>query len=550
MSLLKSILKQHFLAISGIIVLNLVSACLGIFTISYINQTLSHESSLYGGLARLAGLLILLLLITLAAQWTLTALGHHFIWQKRSRMILQMMATPLDKLEQQGNGELLSLLGPDIRNITLAFVRLPELIQGVVLGGVAIVYLGYLSLPVLAIVVIWMGLTFYLGYRMVSKVYEHIRKVREYESDLQDVFQVVIHGKKELGLNPARARHFYDNDYQQAALGYRQHIIRADSFHLSAINWSNIMMLGLIGLIFLASQALGWISETIATSFSLTVLFMRSPLLQAIGAWPTLLTGELAFKKINEIFPPQPSEQQPDAAPVPVGWKTLHWENLSWHYPKTGFQVGPVNVTLQRGEIVFIIGANGSGKSTVSQMLAGLYHDPQARVWLDGEPLDNARLKSLFSVVFTQPYLFKTLFVNPQAGDQALTEQWLEKMGMQGKISVENHQLSTLELSQGQKKRVALLLALAEKRDILFLDEWAAEQDPQFRRYFYRELLPWFRAQGKTLIIISHDDDYFDVADRILEMHQGQLTELTAEQRHHVSRDVIARLGSRQAEQG
>lgn len=147
MSLLKSILKQHLLAISGIILLNLLSACLGIFTISYINQTLSHESSLYSGLAKLAGLLILLLVITLAAQWTLTVLGHHFIWQKRSRMIRQMMATPLDKLEQQGNGELLSLLGPDIRNITLAFVRLPELIQGLVLGAVAIIYLGYLSLP-------------------------------------------------------------------------------------------------------------------------------------------------------------------------------------------------------------------------------------------------------------------------------------------------------------------------------------------------------------------------------------------------------------------
>ena len=126
MSLLRSILKQHLLAIGGIILLNLTSACLGIFTIAYINQTLADESSLYTGLSKLTGLLILLLLITLAAQWGLTALGHHFIWQKRSRIIRQMMATPLDKLQQQRDGVLLSLLGPNIRTITLAFVRLPE----------------------------------------------------------------------------------------------------------------------------------------------------------------------------------------------------------------------------------------------------------------------------------------------------------------------------------------------------------------------------------------------------------------------------------------
>lgn len=208
------------------------------------------------------------------------------------------------------------MLGPDIRNITLAFVRLPELIQGIVLGIVAI---GYLSLPVLSIVVVWMGLTFYSGYRMVARVYLHLREVRHYETDLQDVFQVIIHGNKELALDPARARHFYDNDYQQAALGYRHHIIRADSFHLSAINWSNIMMLGLIGLIFLASQAMGWISGTGATSFSLTVLFLRSPLLQAIGAWPTLLSGELAFKKITGMFASGPATQPEMDVSVPAG---------------------------------------------------------------------------------------------------------------------------------------------------------------------------------------------------------------------------------------
>lgn len=542
MSLLSSILKQHLRALTGIILLNLLSACLGIFTIAWINRMLQHTAPLWQQSGALVGLLLLLLAVTLGAQWTLTTLGHRFIWHKRSQMILQMMATPVHLLEKQGNGELLALLGADIRHITLAFVRLPELIQGVILGVVALIYLGWLSLPVLAIVVVWMALTFYLGYRMVSRVYHHIRRVRDYESRLQESFQVVIHGKKELSLNPQRARHFYQHDYQQAEQGYRQHIIRADSYHLSATNWSNIMMLGLTGVIFLTAHPLHWISAATATAFSLTVLFLRSPLLQAIGAWPTLLSGELAFKKITALFPESVPASDSAITPLPSDWQQLCWDNLCWHYPDSDFQVGPVSTRLQRGEVVFIIGANGSGKSTLSQLLCGLYEDPQARISLDGEALTPAQLRSLFSVVFTQPYLFSTLFIDPQPEDQQRAEAWLDKLKMNHKISLENHQLSHLSLSQGQKKRVALLLALAEQRDILFLDEWAAEQDPQFRRYFYRELIPWLQGQGKTLMIISHDDDYFDVADRVLEMDQGQLRELSEAQRSAASRDVLARL--------
>lgn len=539
MSLLTSILRQHLWALCGIILLNLLSACLGIFTIAFINRMLLHSALWWQQGATLIGLLIVLLAVTLGAQWTLTTLGHHFIWHKRSRMMVQMMETPLQALEQQGNGELLALLGADIRTITLAFVRLPELIQGVILGLVAIVWLGYLSLPVLALVILWMAVTFYLGYRMVSRVYLHIRQVREYESRLQEVFQVVIHGKKELALNPQRAQHFYQNDYQQAEQGYRRHLIRADSYHLSATHWSNIMILGLTGVIFLTAQPLQWISAATATSFALTVLFLRSPLLQAIGAWPTLLSGELAFTKINALFPERQQPPEPAESPLPANWQCLRWEDLCWHYPDSDFRTGPVNLQLRRGEILFIIGANGSGKSTLSLMLSGLYSPPQAKVSLDGQPLRPAQLRSLFSVVFTRPWLFSTLFVDPQSGDAALAQQWLEKLQLKDKIS-DIAAIPTESLSQGQKKRVALLLALAEKRDILFLDEWAAEQDPQFRRYFYRHLLPWLRDQGKTLMIISHDDDYFDQADRVLEMSDGQLRELSGADRRAASREAIA----------
>lgn len=540
MQLLKTILRQHTLAFIAIILLNLLSAGLGIAIISWINHGLLAEQSLALGISKMLGLLLLLLATTLGAQWCLTTLGHQFIWRKRSAMVWQMMNTPIATLEAKGEGELLALLGPDIRNITLAFVRLPELIQGIVLALVAMGYLGYLSVPVLLITIGWLVVTFTLGYKMVSKVYQHIDKVRGYESDLQSSFQVVIQGRKELALNPARAKHFYDTHYQAAAMGYKQNIIKADSYHLSAINWSNIMMLGLIGVIFLLAETQGWISMAVATSFSLTILFMRTPLLQAIGAYPTLLSGELAYKKINELLPEKSLPKEGKTQKVKDTWQQLRWDNITWQYPDKGFEVGPLSMTVTRGETVFIIGANGSGKSTLSLLLTGLYPMAQGHAYCDGQAINAKSLMSLFSVVFTKPYLFETVFLEPSEADHALAAEWLMRLQLNNKITVDNHQLSTLSLSAGQSKRVALLLAMAEKRDILFLDEWAAEQDPQFRRYFYRELLPWLKQLGKTLLIISHDDDYFDVADRVYEMQQGHLRLLSAEESRQAARAVIS----------
>ena len=128
------------------------------------------------------------------------------------------------------------------------------------------------------------------------------------------------------------------------------------------------------------------------------------------------------------------------------------------------------------------------------------------------------------------------------SADPALVETWLEYLAMHDKLVFDGQSLTNLELSQGQRKRLALLMAVAEERDLLLLDEWAADQDPQFRRVFYHELLPRLRDMGKTVLAISHDDHYFDRADRLLEMHGGRLSELTGHQRERVSRDAVARL--------
>ena len=548
MELLRLVFRHYRWPFLGAIALSLLSAGLGVGVIAFINQRLIEVGSL-AALPQFLGLLVVLLAVTLGTQLALTLLGHHFVFDLRSRLVKRILDTDIERLEQLGNSTLLASLSSDVRNITIGFVRLPELIQGVVLTLASVAYLAWLSPQMVVITVLWIAFTMGVGWWLVSKVYRHFHLVRESEDRLYKDYQSAIEGRKELALNRDRARRFFDERYTLNARDYRYHIIRADTYHLSANNWSNIMMLGAIGVVFFLSNGLGWANTTVASTFALTLLFLRTPLIQAVGAWPTLISAQVAFDKLSSL---ELAEYQPGFAveDTLTDWQRLELEEVTYHYPDTaqgeGFQVGPLNMTLERGEQGFLIGGNGSGKSTLARLLSGLYRPQSGAIKVDGQVLNADQweaFRARFASVFTDFHQFdQTMGPEGQPADSQVVDTWLERLQMQHKLQWEGDRVINTQLSQGQRKRLALLLAIAEKRDILLLDEWAADQDPQFRRLFYRELLPHLKAMGKTVFAISHDDSYFVHADRLLEMSKGQLSELKGEQRARASEDAVAQI--------
>ncbi|MGD8105462.1 multidrug ABC transporter permease/ATP-binding protein [Pantoea sp. FN0302] len=543
MELLSVVYKQYRWPFIAIIVLNLLSAALGIGIIAYINRELivSINASM-AVLPTFLGLLLLLMAVTLASQLALTLLGHHFVWKLRGQFIKRILDTHIQRIEQIGSAQLLAGLTSDVRNITIAFVRLPELIQGIILTIGSAAYLAWLSPGMLAVTAIWVAVTIIGGWLLVSRVYSHMAKLRETEDRLYADYQTVIDGRKELALNRTRAQQIYDTVYQENANAYRHHIVRADTFHLSAVNWSNIMMLGAIGMVFFMANGLGWANTAVAATYSLMLLFLRTPLLQAVGALPTLLSAQVAFNKLRSFQLAEWHEHFSTTSAV-ADWQTLELRDLVFHYGDNGFSVGPINLTLKRGELVFLIGGNGSGKSTLAMLLTGLYQPVSGTILLDGEAVtDIERYRHLFSAVFTDVHLFDRLIgPDAQPASPVLVQQWLERLKMQDKLKLDGNRVVNLQLSKGQSKRLALLLAAAEQRDILLLDEWAADQDPHFRRVFYRELLPWLQQSGKTVFAISHDDHYFIHADRLLEMREGELYELTGSEREKATLDAVQR---------
>jgi putative ATP-binding cassette transporter len=210
-------------------------------------------------------------------------------------------------------------------------------------------------------------------------------------------------------------------------------------------------------------------------------------------------------------------------------WSRIDLREITHTYTQNedhGFTLGPLSLLLTPGEIVFIVGGNGSGKSTLIKLLTGLYQPETGQIYLDGELIDASnrdRYRQLFSAIFADFYLFERLYGLPHSDLDRQAQTYLSELELDKKVTVANGTLSTTQLSQGQRKRLALLTAYLENRPIYVFDEWAADQDPVFKQVFYQQLLPNLKRRGKTVLVIGHDDRYFEVGDRLIQLDYGQI---------------------------
>ncbi len=205
------------------------------------------------------------------------------------------------------------------------------------------------------------------------------------------------------------------------------------------------------------------------------------------------------------------------------------------------FTLGPLDLSFGTGQIVFFIGGNGSGKTTLAKLMTGLYAPESGEIRLDGKPITNDSrdsFRQLFSAVFSDFYLFDKL-TGLKADDLDAAERHLSRLQLDGKVKIQDGTLSTVDLSHGQRKRLALLAAYLEDRPIYFFDEWAADQDPHFKKIFYLEILAELKASGKTVFVISHDDQYYSLGDRLIKLDYGQV-EWDSDSPESLALDAIA----------
>ncbi|OBS95122.1 multidrug ABC transporter permease/ATP-binding protein [Vibrio cyclitrophicus] len=534
-----------------VILLSIASAFLSVGVIAFIQHKLLENSGVLSDtLIQFSLLLIGLLVTATVAQVALHKLGHQFVYNKRCELVSQLLNTDIEQVEKVGSAGVLASLNTDIRNITIAFVHLPELIYGLVLTFVALAYLAFLSMPLFGISVLMLSLTGVIGYMLVTRITKHVKQVREYDDNLYHDYQSLIDGRKELSLNPFRAKRYFDETFSINAEGYRMEVTQADILNGFAANIANTVVLALIGLNFYLAIGLGWATVEVASTFALVVLFMRTPLMSAVGSIPTLITANISMRKLSSLDLSPNRTLNPKSAQTKV-FKSLSLVEASYRYRSDSdgdsFGVGPINFKIERGEHIFVIGGNGSGKSTFARLLTGLYRPHAGQVYVDGNEVTQQHwqdYRQQFSAVFSDFHLFHQIVDGEgQDIDSKDIDEWMVRLEMAHKVDHKQGTLSDVRYSQGQRKRLALMMSVLEKRGCILLDEWAADQDPRFRKLFYRKLLPLLKERGVTVIAITHDDAYFDVADRIFKMDSGNLIELSKgnlAQAHQALESVVA----------
>jgi len=284
----------------------------------------------------------------------------------------------------------------------------------------------------------------------------------------------------------------------------------------------------------------GQASTTFAgiTVKSLTaVLFLVGPISGIISSVPQITIANAAAENLlalEVLLNKHAEAHQTAVVESEAGWSNKHFQTLELrrlHFSRgegsENFVVGPINLTIRAGETIFLTGGNGSGKTTFIKMLTGLYPADSGEIIVDGKlvkKFDMQHYRDMFAAVFADFHLFAKLYgvddIDPSRGAEMISQMELED-----KINLEAHRFSSVDLSTGQRKRLALVAAELEKKPILILDEWAADQDPHFRAKFYETLLPRLKADGATVIAITHDDKYFHLADRRLHMEDGNIIE-------------------------
>jgi putative ATP-binding cassette transporter len=270
------------------------------------------------------------------------------------------------------------------------------------------------------------------------------------------------------------------------------------------------------------------------TKAILALLFVVGACFGLVQSIPMLTSANAATDRIAQLETDLLATAQSadlSVAELPKRFDKIELHNLFFRYfdtsAETAFQVGPVDFTLQSGDLVFITGGNGSGKSTFLKLLAGLYVPESGEIMLDGIRIDDSTreiYRALITAIFVDYHLFLRLY-GISDPDPAEVDRLLTQFRLSAKTRLSDGEFRTLDLSGGQRKRLALIVALLEKRPILLLDEWTSDQDPEFRRRFYHELLPALNQAGATIVAVTHDDRYLSELDfpaRRLRMDEGR----------------------------
>lgn len=520
-----------------VLLAGLIGAASGAASIGLVALIMHTLQDPYGSSAIAMGLFAVLCAVILftriGSQLLLSRMAQANLADLRIGLCRRILDSPLKHLEEIGVDRMLNCLTGDVSFVSQAINGTPGLVVNFAILACGAVYLGSLSMSLLASCVVFALLGFASYSYSARWANKYVIRSRQAQDVLLKRVHGLIEGVKELKMHHDRRREYVEQVIQAQDVVRRSQYL-GDTLHDAAIAWGRLMFFIAIGLlIFLWPRVYKDITPTTLMGYALAVMYLISPLEQIIGWMPNLGWAMACVAQIERLGLALDEQAEQHVALAPVAdWQEIELVDITHAYRRegkpNGFLLGPIDVTIQRGQIVFIIGGNGSGKTTLAKLIAGLYLPENGHMRLDGQPITFANregYRQLFSVVFDDAVVFDSLWGLTAADLDQRAQEYLCQLELNHVVTVTDGVFSTTKLSRGQRKRLALVTAYLEDRPIYLFDEWAADQDPLFRKIFYQRLLPELKSRGKTVIAVTHDDRYFAVADQVIKLEEGKVVQ-------------------------
>ncbi len=526
------LLKPFWLLVLSTTVIGIVAGLATAWLLATINAGLHEGAVVSPGLFfQFAGLCALSVGGSAISGAVNSFVGQKIIAALRKDIAARILRAPIASLEAHRSYRLMSVLTGDVDTVSAFTFNFSAyaIALAIVIGSLA--YLFALSPVVFLLAIVSLAIGTVINAVAHSSWIREYQAVRGTQDDLHKQYRAITEGAKELKISRPRRARVFGELLSGAADRIANLKSKAMRLHWIADAAASAVFFVMVGLLLALRQVLG-IDAAAISGAVIVLLYVKGPVGQLASALPVFAQARISFARIAALSV-ELDQQEPaialtaDTGATRPSIGTIELSGVTYAFPATGdaapFTLGPVDLTIKAGELIFIVGGNGSGKTTLIKLLLGLYAPQTGRLAVDGEPVTSETrdaYRQLFSTIFSDYYLFDDLAgtARPQ---EALPH--LQRLGIAHKVGLAGEGFTTTDLSTGQRKRLALVQVFLEHRPVVITDEWAADQDPDFRRVFYEELLPEMKREGKTLIVVSHDDRYFHVADRIVRMADGRI---------------------------
>lgn len=479
------------------------------------------------------------ILATRFSAHRLTSIVETALHRVKGRLVSKIEQAGLQHIERLGSNVIIDRMTENMTIISVATVGISAILPASCMLAFGIFYLLYLSPVACMILLPIQFICVYLYHRQITALHPLLNRRAKLRVGFLDALTGMLRGAKEIRLNRGRAAGALQDYAQQTntltKLSIRVNKVFDDNGLFVALNRYAL----LAALAFVAPRHVALDGPSVAKLVA-TTLFIWSSLQALLDIYLAYVRANDAFVNIVELEQqlegPQRRDVKPSSAydPWQGKWSALGLHQVVYDYAKTDgestFHLGPVDLTIEKGEVIFIVGGNGSGKSTLLKVMTGLYPPTSGNVFLGDEellPETGEAYREMISVIFSDFHLFSKAYGLLNVETEAV-QALLQEMHIDHKTSFKNGEFTRQKLSTGQKKRLAMVIALLDDRPVLVLDEWAADQDPEFRKYFYENMIPSLKRKGKTIIAVSHDDRYFHVADRVVQLEYGQIRAITS----------------------